>query len=145
MILLAEKLVGKISHYYDKIGVAVVDLSGTLRQGDEIIIKKGGEAFSQKVDSMQVEHDRVTEAKAGQSIGMKIVQPVRPVAQVFRVVAGIAMPSAAKRPAVAKGKAAKVKGKPAAKKSKPAKRKAVKGKKAPAKKKAANKKKKKKR
>ncbi|MFH1224426.1 MAG: hypothetical protein V1676_01350 [Candidatus Diapherotrites archaeon] len=138
---MAEKLVGKISHYYDKIGVAVVDLTGTLKQGDEIVIKKGGEAFSQTVDSMQIEHDKVMEAKAGQSIGMKIVQPVRPVAQVFRVVEGIAIPSAAKRPAVAKGKGkAKAPARRAARKAKPAKRKAVKAKGKPAAKKKASKK-----
>ena len=54
------KLVGEVTHYFSNIGVAVVNLSGSLSQGDEIRII-GGEStdFNQKVDSMQVDHKEV--------------------------------------------------------------------------------------
>ena len=68
------KEVGKISHYYDKAGVAVVDLKGTLKAGDSIKIKKGDHEFEQTVDSMQIEHKQVEKAKAGETIGLKVVE-----------------------------------------------------------------------
>ena len=81
-----KKPVGKITHYFDKISVAVIELSDTLKQGDTIAIEgHSGEAFEQKVDSMQIEHAPVKTAKKGQAIGLKLAQPVRPIAQVFKV------------------------------------------------------------
>jgi putative protease len=75
---MAKKLIGKIAHYFNKIGVAVVDLQGVLSIGDEIIIeRKGGEEFTQKVKSMQIEHEKVEKAGKGQSVGLKTEQIVR--------------------------------------------------------------------
>lgn len=70
------KEVGKVTHYFDKIGVAIVELSGSLNQDDEITIK-GKEEFSQKVSSMQLNHEVVTKAKSGDVIGLKVDKPVR--------------------------------------------------------------------
>ncbi len=58
-----KKLVGKISHYYNKIGVAVVELVDDLKEGDKISIEHGDTAFEQTVESMQIEHEKVKEAK----------------------------------------------------------------------------------
>ena len=77
--------VGIITHYYDKIGVAVVDLTGTLSIGDKIKIVKGDEEFTQEVTSMQVEHEQVQTAKRGESIGLKVNQPVKRKAEVYKV------------------------------------------------------------
>lgn len=71
-----ETEVGAITHYFSKIGVAVVKLSGTLKAGDNIHIKGSHADFSQKVESMQVEHQVVIEAKAGEEVGMKVAQEV---------------------------------------------------------------------
>ena len=77
--------VGKITHYFDKIGVAVLELSDTLLVGEKIKIDNHGEEFIMTVDSMQVEHEQIKEAKKGQSVGMKTTQPVKPGAEVYRV------------------------------------------------------------
>lgn len=71
--------IGKVTHYYDKVGVAVVDLqSGTLKVGQQIKFKRGEEEFTQTVESLQVEHQSVLEVKAGDSFGLKVNQPTKP-------------------------------------------------------------------
>jgi len=71
------KLIGRISHYFSKIGVAVIDLSDSLKVGDTIRIAGGETEFTQTVESMQSEHENIQEAKAGDSIGIKVSQKVR--------------------------------------------------------------------
>ena len=71
------KEIGKVTHFFGKISVAVVELSGTLKVGDEIRIKGHATDFTEKVDSMQIEHENVKEAKKGQSIGLKVADKVR--------------------------------------------------------------------
>lgn len=72
------KAVGKIAHYFDQINVAVVEISGKLKVGDKIRIKGTTTDFEQKVDSMQIEHEQVKEAKKGDAVGMKVADRVRP-------------------------------------------------------------------
>jgi translation elongation factor EF-1alpha len=81
-----KKLVGTVEHYYTKIGVAVVNLEDSLSVGDKISIEGATTNIQQTVDSMQVEHDAVENAKAGDSVGMKVVDRVRPGDQVYKVV-----------------------------------------------------------
>ncbi|MBS3132495.1 hypothetical protein J4212_08740 [Candidatus Woesearchaeota archaeon] len=71
------KVVGKVSHYFTNIGVAVVKLSDTLKSGDKIRIKGATSDFTQAVDSMQIEEDKIQEAKKGQSIGLKVKEHAR--------------------------------------------------------------------
>ena len=79
------KLIGKITHYFSKIGVAVIELSGTLKVGDTIRIVGGATDFTQTVESMEIEHEKVNEAKAGNSIGLKVSQKVREGYKVYKV------------------------------------------------------------
>ena len=73
-----EMQVGKIAHYYPKIGVAVVEVTGgSIKVGDEIHIKGHTTDFRQKVASLQVEHEKIEMAESGMSIGMKVDEPVR--------------------------------------------------------------------
>ena len=73
-----ETQVGKVTHYFTKAGVAVVEITnGSLKVGDEIHIKGHTTDFKQKVASMQIEHDKIDAAEPGQSIGMKVEEPVR--------------------------------------------------------------------
>ncbi len=83
--MLGEIAVGKVTHFYGKISVAVIELSADLKIGDKIKFKRGEEEFEQTVDSMQIEHEAVQEAKKGQAIGMKTVQPVHEGAEVFKI------------------------------------------------------------
>ncbi len=71
------KPIGKITHFYDKIGVAVVALDKKLKVGDKIKIGKNDELVEQEVKSIQIEHEKLTEAKKGQEIGLKVKGKVR--------------------------------------------------------------------
>jgi translation elongation factor EF-1alpha len=82
---LAEKLVGKVTHFFDKISVAVVELSGPLNVGDKVKFKHNEEEFEQGVESMQVEHEPIKQAKKGQAIGMKTLQPVHEGTEVYKL------------------------------------------------------------
>jgi len=82
---MANLKVGVVTHYYDKIGVAIVKLSGNLSIGEEIKISKNDQEFSQKVESMQIEHKNTSEAKKGQTIGLKVDQPALANSQVYKV------------------------------------------------------------
>lgn len=78
--------VGKVTHFYDKIGVAVVDLETDLAIGDTIKFVRGGEdLFEQQVSSIQIEHEKVETAKAGQTVGLKTDQEVKDGAEVYKI------------------------------------------------------------
>ena len=79
------KEVGSIKHYFSKIGVAVVELSDAISVGDRILIRGMTTNFEQDVDSMQIEHENIQKAEAGQSIGMKVGDRVREGDTVYRV------------------------------------------------------------
>ena len=76
--------VGKVAHYFSKIGVAVIELKKPLKVGDTIALKGPNTDFEQEVDSMQIEHESVKEAKAGQSIGLKVTDRVRETDMVYK-------------------------------------------------------------
>ena len=84
--MVEKKLIGKISHFYPKISVAVVDLEDTLRIGDKILIERESGSFEQNVDSIQIEHENIREAKRGQSVGLKVNERTREGAKVFKVI-----------------------------------------------------------
>ncbi|MEK7609441.1 MAG: EF-Tu/IF-2/RF-3 family GTPase, partial [Patescibacteria group bacterium] len=71
------KPIGKITHYYDKIGVAIIELSGGLKVGDKIKIEGGKNEFDQTVEEMQVDHKPVDAAKAGDAVGIKVKEKIR--------------------------------------------------------------------
>ncbi len=72
-----KKLVGKMSHYFTKIGVGVIELSDELKVGDRISIEGATTNLQQTVNAMEIEHEKVQSAGAGQSVGMKVEQRVR--------------------------------------------------------------------
>jgi len=79
------KLIGKVSHYFSNIGVAVIELSNTLKIGETIRIVGGETDFEQTVDSMEVDHKKVKKAKKGDGIGVKVSQKVREGYKVYKV------------------------------------------------------------
>ena len=80
-----EEEIGRVAHYFTKIGVAVIELSSDLSVGETIHIKGATSDFKQKVDSMQIEHEKIKEAKAGQAIGMKVKEHAREQDIVYKV------------------------------------------------------------
>ncbi len=81
-----EEEIGKITHYFSKISVGVLELSkGTLQIGDTIHIKGHTTDFYQKIESMQAEHNAVDSVKPGEPVGLKVESPVREHDVVFKV------------------------------------------------------------
>ena len=72
-----KELIGKVTHYFTKIGVAVIDLEAPLAVGNKISIEGATTNFIQTVKSMQIEHKEVKSAKKGDSIGLKVKDRVR--------------------------------------------------------------------
>jgi putative protease len=79
------KLIGRVSHYFSKIGVAVIELSDSLKIGDTVRITGGQTDFNQTVESMEAEHQKLEEAKPGDSIGIKVGQKVREDYKVYKI------------------------------------------------------------
>jgi putative protease len=82
---MGKKLVGKITHYFDKISVAVIALSDTLKEGDEISIEGAVTNIQQAASSIQIDRKPVESAKKGQSVGLKVAERVREGDKVFRI------------------------------------------------------------
>ena len=83
---MAEQEIGVVSHYFDKIEVAAIRLTkGALKGGDRIHIQGHSTDFQQTVASIQIEHETVTEAKAGDEIGIKVDQRVHQHDKVFKL------------------------------------------------------------
>jgi putative protease len=76
--------IGRVTHFFSKISVAVIELTTPLSIGDTIVFKGPNTDFEQVVDSMQIEHENVEKAEAGQSIGLKVTQRVRETDAVYK-------------------------------------------------------------
>ena len=80
-----EDPIGKVTHYFGQLSVAAVQLTGPLAIGDRIRIKGHTTDFSQKIDSLEVEHKKVEKAGAGDNVAFKVTEKARTGDQVFRV------------------------------------------------------------
>lgn len=81
-----EKEIGKITHYYGHLSVGIIQLTDTLKIGESIHIKGYSSDFTQSIDSMQIEHANVSEAKLGDMVGIKVTAKVHPGDKVFKVI-----------------------------------------------------------
>jgi putative protease len=77
--------VGKVTHYYDKLGVAIVKLEATLKVGDRVKFEGHGADFEQDVDSIQIDHEKVEKASSGKVVGLKTTQEVKEGTEVKKV------------------------------------------------------------
>ncbi|MFH1678996.1 MAG: translation elongation factor-like protein [Candidatus Omnitrophota bacterium] len=80
-----EVEIGIVTHYYDHISVAIIQLSAGLKVGDNVHIKGHTSDFTEEVSSIQIEHADIPEAKAGDSVGIKVNQKAHPHDKVFKV------------------------------------------------------------
>lgn len=71
------KPIGKVTHYYNHIGVAIVKFNKAVKKGEEISVKGAHTDFTQTIDSMQYEHKDIVKAKKGQEVGIKVKKKVR--------------------------------------------------------------------
>ena len=80
-----EEEIGKIAHYYSNLEVGIIKLTAALKVGDTIHIKGAHDDFTQSVESMQIEQDKIEEAKAGGEVGVKVTQKVHENDIVYKV------------------------------------------------------------
>ena len=86
MAVKKQKPIGKITHYFSDISVAVIKLSAPLKEGEEIRIIGGEDTdFNQKIKSMQIDHEKVKSAKKGDSVGTKIDEKVHEGYKVYKI------------------------------------------------------------
>jgi translation initiation factor IF-2 len=70
--------IGKVIHFYDKIGVAIVEvLNQKLKTGDRVKLSGHDKEFNQDIGSLQIEHSQVREVDPGETVGIKVDQPVK--------------------------------------------------------------------
>ena len=83
--MVEKELVGRVTHYFQKIGVAVVELKEDVKVGDKISIEGATTSFKQVLDSMEIDNEKIEVATAGQSIGLKLKGKVRAHDSVYRI------------------------------------------------------------
>ncbi len=81
-----EVEIGRVTHYYNHLNVAVLSLSDSLKVGDKIHIYGHMTDFVQKVTSMEVEHHTVVWVRPGDEVALKVIEPVREHDIVYRIV-----------------------------------------------------------
>lgn len=77
--------VGTVAQFFSKVGVAAIELTGSLKVGDNIHIKGHTTDITQRIDSMQIDRVDVAQASAGQAIGVKVDDRVRPGDKVYKL------------------------------------------------------------
>ncbi len=82
-----EKPIGKVTHYFGRISVAVLDLTEPLKVGETIHIKGHTTDLTQKVESMQIEHKEIQEAKPGDKVAIKVTERVHEHDVVYKITA----------------------------------------------------------
>ena len=80
-----EVEIGHVTHYFNKINVAVLSIKDELKVGDTIHILGHTTDFTQKITSMQIEHKSVNSVKPGDDFAMKVIGPVREHDVVYKV------------------------------------------------------------
>ena len=80
-----EEEVGKVNDFFARPVVAGIELTGTLKVGDKIHVKGHTTDMEQIVDSMQIDNVNVQEARAGDSVGIKVIDRVRRGDAIYRV------------------------------------------------------------
>jgi len=80
-----EEIIGTVSDFFARPVVAAIELTAALAVGDKIHIKGHTTDLELIVDSMQINNVDVKEAKAGDSIGVKVSERVRKRDTVYKV------------------------------------------------------------
>lgn len=82
---MAEEKIGSVTHYFDKPGVGAIELTGDLEVGDRVAFRGHTTEFEQVIDSMELDHESVETAVAGEEIAVKVDRRVREGDEVYRL------------------------------------------------------------
>ncbi len=74
---MADKKIGIITHFFDKISVGIIKLDGKLKVRNKVRIQGGKTNFEQEISEIQLEHESIPEGKKGQEVGVKVNEKVR--------------------------------------------------------------------
>jgi putative protease len=80
-----EKKIGQITHFYNRISVAVLDLTDTLDIGDKIHISGHTTDFIQNITSMEIDHQKVESAGPEDEVALKVIEPVRNGDSIYKI------------------------------------------------------------
>lgn len=80
-----KKEIGIVIHYFNNIGVAIIELSGTLRVNDEISVEGGEKEFVEKINSMEMEKVKIKEAFSGDVVGIKLEEKVKKGYKIYKI------------------------------------------------------------
>ena len=83
--MVSETCIGTVTHYFDKIGVAVLALTDPIHIGDKIRIRGNDTEFDQEVTSLQVDHEAVDTGQVGTEVAMQVTQSVRRGCQIYKL------------------------------------------------------------
>jgi putative protease len=83
-----EKRIGRVTHFYNRIRVAVLDLSDELSVGDKIRIRGHTTDFTQGVESLEIEHQKVQQVGPGSEVALRVIDRVRKGDDIYKVVEG---------------------------------------------------------
>ena len=83
---MSDEAIGEVSDFFARPVVAAIELTAALKLGDKIHIKGHTTDLELNVDSMQIDNVSVEEAKAGDSIGVKVSERVRKGDTVYKIV-----------------------------------------------------------
>ena len=72
-----ETRIGVVTHYFTRLSVAAIQLTGDIKIGDLVCIRGHTTEFAQRVKSLEIEHHPVQSASAGREVALKVLQPVR--------------------------------------------------------------------
>ena len=81
-----EKHIGRVTHYFNRLGVAALELEDDLKVGDEILILGHTTELTQHVASMEVNHRKIMVAGPGADVALKVDEPVRKGDAVYKIV-----------------------------------------------------------
>lgn len=80
-----ETTIGQITHFYNRISVAALSLTGKLEVGDRIHILGHTTDFTQNVSSMEIEHKKVVSVSPGDDVALKVIEPVRNGDEIYKI------------------------------------------------------------
>ena len=90
-----EVPIGEVTHYFSRVGVAVLNISAPLRKGDWIRVRGRTTDLHQRIDSMEIEHQQTEEAKPGDGVAIKVSDRVRVGDSVYRATEDASAPEGA--------------------------------------------------
>jgi hypothetical protein len=82
-----EIRIGRVTHFYNQISVAVLELEDELKIGDTVVFLGHTTDFTQEVTSMEIEHHKILSGGPGLEVALKVDEPVRKGDEVLKVVA----------------------------------------------------------